>query len=934
MSNKYVVVDLETTGHSPKKGDKIIQFAAVVVENGEITDTYSSLVNPGQPIPAFIEELTGLNDQMVKNAPTFSEIAPRIHSLLEGAYFVAHNVLFDLSFLQEELIMAGFEGFYGSVIDTVELSRFLIPTADSYKLGDLAIREGLNHDRPHQADSDSYVTAELLIILLDRLKQLPIVTLHQLLKLSGGLKSDIEQIIEEYIQIKETKIEDLPFDLEVYRGIALKKRKDKGKPISLEKPQYPLSDEDKEQLFQRAFPSFEKRLGQFRMMDTIFQSFQKNEHALIEAGTGVGKSIAYLLPAALFSKEKGEPVVISTYTTQLQEQLLEKDIPLLEGMLSSPLTVVLLKGRQHYISLARFEQSLKDDDDNYDTTLTKMQILVWLTETETGDYDEINLSSGGAIYWDKIKNDESIFMQNKSWFSRDFYLNSKKAAGNADMIITNHSLLLSDLVSEHPILPEYQYVIIDEGHHFEKAAGKYFGLSFDYLSTRLLLNRLGTMEQRQLLYKLDNLLSIQGNEHLPSPLHSFEVNEIMQELHLEMDDFFRILAMTVKIKVKSSTSTRMSYRLRDSDSSKEWKAALNSAERFSFLLKDLIGDTEKKLQIMKKNEHKLKGGDRAFLEEISSLVQKMKEMREGLKETVLRKNPEYVNWIELDTRSPQNMATLYTQPVTISGLLKERFFDQKKSAIITSATLTVKNSFSFILKELGLKDSKVHLAQIPSHFPYEEQVQLVVPNDLPEIKSVTLDEYVAAISEHIISIAEASKGRMLILFTSYDMLRKTYNLVKESGLLDEFILIAQGITGGSRTRMTRNFRRFDKAILFGTSSFWEGIDLPGEDLSCLVIVRLPFSPPDEPITEAKCELIKKNGGNPFYEYSLPEAVLRFKQGFGRLIRTNQDRGFIVIFDRRVVTTTYGKAFLQSIPSIPVLKQSIDETVQLIHAWLP
>ena len=212
-------------------------------------------------------------------------------------------------------------------------------------------------------------------------------------------------------------------------------------------------------------------------------------------------------------------------------------------------------------------------------------------------------------------------------------------------------------------------------------------------------------------------------------------------------------------------------------------------------------------------------------------------------------------------------------------------------------------------------------------------MKLIVPEDLPEINMVSVDEYVASIAEHIISIAEATKGRMLILFTSYEMLKKAYEIIKESGFLDDFALIAQGITSGSRSRLTRNFQRFEKAILFGTSSFWEGIDIPGEDLSCLIIVRLPFSPPDEPLTAAKCEKIKNNGGNPFQDFSLPEAVIRFKQGFGRLIRTKTDRGIIFVFDRRLVTTRYGKDFLESIPKVSVEKRNIGEIVEIITEWM-
>ncbi|MGJ7920009.1 exonuclease domain-containing protein, partial [Neobacillus sp. LXY-4] len=384
MNNKYVVIDLETTGNSPKRGDKIIQFAAVVIENGKITKQFNSLVNPQQKIPVFIEELTGLNDDMVHDAPLFSEIAEKVASLLEDAYFVAHNVLFDLSFLQDELIESGMNGFYGPVLDTVELARILFPTADSYKLSDLALQEGLEHDRPHQADSDAFVTAQLFINFLNRLEELPEKTLKQLAKLSGGLKSDIQMLLEDLLEHKQQRVEIIKPELEIYRGLAIKKSQSLDDDKKQNTANYPFSEAEKESLMKNAFPVYEKRQGQFLMMDSIYHSFQSGQHALIEAGTGVGKSLAYLIPGAIFAKQTGQSVVISTYTTQLQQQLMEKDIPLLKKMLPFPIKTCLLKGRGHYISLAKFEQSLVEEDDNYDTTLTKMQILIWLTETQTG----------------------------------------------------------------------------------------------------------------------------------------------------------------------------------------------------------------------------------------------------------------------------------------------------------------------------------------------------------------------------------------------------------------------------------------------------------------------------------------------------------------------------------------------------------------------
>ncbi|WP_079509527.1 ATP-dependent DNA helicase DinG [Mesobacillus jeotgali] len=930
MSQKFVVVDLETTGNSPKKGDRIIQFGAVLIEGGQITGRFSSLVNPLQEIPVFIEELTGISDSMVSNAPLFQEIAPQVSEMLEDAYFVAHNVLFDLSFLQEELLNAGQEGFYGPVIDTVEMARILYPTADSFKLTDLAAKEELRHDRPHQADSDAQVTAELLLIMLDAVKSLPMVTVKELAKLSEGLKSDLHLIFEEILKDKESRLETLPEEIEVFRGIALRKRPVIGN-VEYQVIDFPGAIEEKQALLQKALTGFEARQGQFLMMDLVYEAFLKGGHALIEAGTGVGKSLGYLIPAAIYSLENKQPVVISTYTTQLQEQLLTNDVPKLKQALGRRLNISLLKGRSHYISMARFEQTLREIEENYDTALTKMQILVWLTHTETGDYDELNLSSGGMLFWNKVKNDHSFFIKAKQWEEFDFYKRAIDNAQNADLLITNHSMLLADLVSEKGKLPKYEHVVLDEGHQFEKAAGKYFGESLDYIAVRLVLNQIGLFEQNQLFYKLETIMNndgVLGAERL----HTFEINQLISDLVYETDELFKLAGTYARKSIKNKASgSKIHASLVPDRENRFWTALKTTAERFYFHLKDLIDALEKRLEDAWRSPDSFTRKQRAVLEEVVQVKEDLDQICQTAK-TLFKDDNSHVRWIEADTRSLQNSTAIFSRPVNVSEYLAEKFFTRKKSVVVTSATLSVNQSFSFIKRELGLKNVMIE-KQIPSPFSYGSQIKLVVPDDLPDIKTVSDDDYVAAITEHIISIAEATRGRMLILFTSHEMLKKTYNLIKESGLLEDFVLIAQGITAGSRTRLTRNFQRFDKAILFGTSSFWEGVDIPGEDLSCLIIVRLPFSPPDEPLTAAKCSLIKENGGSPFSDLSLPEAILRFKQGFGRLIRTSDDRGLIFVFDRRLVTTKYGNAFIRSIPDVAVEEKSITEIVDLVHRWL-
>jgi ATP-dependent DNA helicase DinG len=933
MLNKFVVVDLETTGNNPKKGDRIIQFAAVVVEDGVITDRFSSLINPNRSIPVFIEELTGLNDKMVKDAPLFSEIASKVDNMLEGAYFVAHNVLFDLSFLQEELIQAGYEGFYGSVLDTVEMARFLYPTADGYKLSDLAERENLAHDRPHQADSDAEVTAELLLILMKMLTELPIITIQQLTLLAGGLKSDLQQLMEEILEQKGKDTEILPETIEIYNELALKKLPtNETYKTNQEKFQYPINEEEKVELIIQGIQNFEKRTGQFTMMDGVYQAFQRNTHALIEAGTGVGKSLGYLLPVAFFANQKKIPVVVSTHTIQLQEQILYKEIPLLTKMLPFKVKSVLLKGRNHYLSLEKFTRALRDENDNYDTTLTKMQILVWLTRTDTGDRDELNLSSGGNIFWNKIRNEQTVFTRNKTWLERDFYLRAKKAAEDADIIITNHSLLLSELTGENKILPDFNYAVIDEGHHFEKVASQFVGLSLDYLSTRLLISQFGQNEQRFLYTELEQLIAARRNKK-EELVEAEKINQMMTELSYEVDEFFKLTAIYAKTKSSVRKGiNRAKVHFSREDRGKEKVALLHSAERFSFLLKDIQILISNRLDMILGEQDFLSVNQKNKLEEIILFLTDIEELRNTVQECFI-KDSNYVKWIEIDFRSQQNVTTFFAQPTFVAATLKDKFFQMKQSVVLTSATLTVNHSFDFIIHGLGLDPEMVTKMSIPSPFEYKNQVQLLIPEDIPEINSVSLEDFVIAITEHIITIAESTKGRMLILFTAHEMLRKTYELIKESGFLNDFVMIAQGITSGSRTRLTRNFQRYDKAILLGTSSFWDGVDIPGEDLSCLIIVRLPFSPPDDPFTDAKCQIIKQQGGNPFSEYSLPEAILRFKQGFGRLIRTETDRGIIIVFDKRIITTKYGNAFLQSIPPVQVKKGTMNDLVANISSWL-
>ncbi|WP_108671153.1 ATP-dependent DNA helicase DinG [Peribacillus acanthi] len=928
MAQRYVVVDLETTGNSPKKGDRIIQFAGVVIEDGIITDQFSTYINPGRPISIFIEELTGINDSMVIDSPTFEEVAPKIISLLQDSCFVAHNVLFDLSFLQDELTRCGFEGFYGSTIDTVELARIMRPTADSYKLSSLAEKEGLNHDRPHQADSDALVTAQLFIKLYDDLKVLPLVTLKHMLRLSYSLKSEISELLSTIVKERMTHHILHTDDVVVFRGIALKDCKEnelEGGSI----PDYPFKHNQKMEYFKKGFLDAEERQNQLTMMDLVYKCMDEKKSALIEAGTGLGKTLGYLIPAAFYSRKHHQPVIISTNTLQLQGQLWSVELPKLEAMLPFAIRSTILKGKNNYLSLPKFERALKSKDNHYDTALAKLQILVWLTNTETGDKDELNFSSGGELFWEKLQNDDYMIPAFEApWQPVDFYARAKRKAQVSDLIFTNHAFLMADILSKDDSVIKDGIMIIDEAHQLENAASRFLGENIDYDYMKMMLNKWGTIDQRQLFYKG---IEITKSLHLSVSSSS---DSFVQDIQFEMDELFFMVSNRARQRLAGKGFTKETILLRslwESDRTRE--SFINAAERLSSSIQKLVHEMRKIIHLICDNEHDLSKNNMYYISEVNLLIQYFTELSNRFIHFAKESDKDYIIWVEFNKNSPHHGVSFFSQPIYGGKNLWQRFFSNQKCNILTSSTLTTGGSFQFIKNQLGLSDIPLQTAIYPSPFAYHDKVKLLIPVEISDINSVSNDEYINQTVEHISIATIASKGRTLVLFNSYDMLRKAYVEMKNDPKLSDFNIFAQGITGGSRTRIIRNFQSMDRAVLLGTASFWEGVDIPGEKLSCVMMVRLPFSSPTEPITEARCNDIKDAGKNAFSSYSLPEAILRFKQGFGRLIRTERDKGLLIVLDRRIITTEYGKSFIKSIPKINLQEVNKDEMVEIINEWL-
>ncbi|WP_087971507.1 ATP-dependent DNA helicase DinG [Oceanobacillus rekensis] len=931
--DKFVVVDLETTGHSPSKNDKIIEAGIVVIENNVITDTHTTLLNPSKSIPPFIENLTGISDKDVHKAPLFYEKADKIIEIFKDSYLIAHNVAFDLGFLNAELAANGREKLTNPVLDTVELSRILFPEAPSYKLGQLAEYLDIKHTDPHRALSDAFVTAKLFLKLKEKLESLPYETIDHLLKIEKMFISDVREILS-------NRLDKLAFstnsnhNIVSFKGLAFKHREDNLNETPIVETSFGeyLDDIYEENgSMQRQFTKYEKRPGQRDMSETIYDSFQSSNHALIEAETGTGKSLGYLIPAVYEAVKTNQKIIISTYTTQLQSQLLDEEIPSIRKLTDIPFKVALLKGKSHYISLEKFSHELdSNQSDNYDTALTKAMLLVWLTETDTGDIDEIQLPTSGYFFYKKISTDaESNVDPQSQWFSRSFYQKARRKAQKANIIITNHALLCTDMFNDYQFLPKYEKVIIDEAHHFEDTASRHYGLNLDYINMQFMLNQIGHTNDGKMFSKVIANYKLTEEQ---IPLEKWD--SIFDNMKYEIDDLFQQLYQYVVTKHKANKSLsdigRLQYHFQEEkEDQTTWATIKEMVSRVTFYMRDLIHILSLTEQHLSRQET-LEKYDKEDLQAMSIIFQKFID---GLELLFFTEGAvPQIKWIEIDTKGTKNAVYLYSEPSDISELLAEEFFQNKKSVIMTSATLTMKNSFDFIQKRLGIKVERLITKQIDSPFSYKEQVQLLIPDDFPDIKYGKMDDFIYATCEAIISLAEITKGRMLVLFTSYDMLKKSYTLLKEIIRDNEFVLIGQGITSGSRSRLKKNFQTFDQAILLGTSSFWEGVDIPGEDLSCLMIVRLPFQPPNHPVFEAKSKILKENGKNGFMELSLPNAVIKFKQGFGRLIRSSSDRGIVFVCDARIIKARYGKYFTESIPNVPVSFDSTRNLMTKAEEW--
>jgi len=939
MPPTYVALDLETTGLDADR-DTIIEVGAVKFRDDEVLETFSTFVNPGRPIPRQITDLTGIRDDDVAGAPGLHDVLPRLARFVGQRPIVGHSVGFDLSFLRRHSRL-----FENEALDTFELAGVLIPHAERYSLKALAQMLGIEMERAHRALDDAQATHRLFRALLLRAVSLPPRLLKEIVghgeRAGWAAASFFRAALEEAArhppeQRARPRLGVAPEGL-------LFATAEQARPLQPAAERTMLDVEELAALlkesgaFEAHFPGYEHRPQQVAMLRGLARALNRSEHLLVEAPTGVGKSLAYLIPAVHWAVQNGERVVVSTNTINLQEQLYHKDLPDLARVLPFEFRAAVLKGRSHYLCPARLQALRRRGANSPDEARVLAKVLVWLPETADGDGDELFLPNPveRALWWQLSADYEGCDPEHCRRFHEGtcYFYNARRVAESAHLIIVNHALLLADVAVQNRALPEYKYLIVDEAHHLETATTN--GLSFetDRTSLRRLLSEIGKVgPSGRVTGLLAEVIGRCQKARLPSDVME-QVELFVGKIGLaadratrELGVFFDRLDEFVE-EQKEGRHSQYSFRPRITSGMRvqpAWETVEITWDDANAPLV-AVADGLERLAGSLDGLSSSDVPDADGFEELQALVlgvgQRLAETRGQIRQMITQPSPSLIYWLESDPRNDH--LSLHAAPLHVGLLVEEHLFHKKESVVLTSATLRTSGTFDFLRERLNAWEAD-ELA-VGSPFDYETSTLVYLVNDVPEPGR---PGYQRAVEQGMAALFRATQGRALALFTSYSQLRATLRAIRAPLTQAGITVQAQG-QGISRAQLLQNFRTGQRQVLLGTRSFWEGVDVPGEALSCLAIARLPFSVPSDPIFAARAETFEQ----PFFEYAVPETILRFLQGFGRLIRTRTDRGVVVVFDRRLLTKSYGPLFIESLPEPTVRRGSVALLPRAAAEWL-
>jgi DNA polymerase-3 subunit epsilon/ATP-dependent DNA helicase DinG len=942
LSRVYISLDIETTGLKPDV-DEILEVGAVRFKGDRVFDTYNQLVRPAQPIPYKIQQLTGITPAAVVGAPPLSQILPDLQRFVADSPIIGHNIEFDLSFLRKHHLFAQNEA-----VDTFELASILLPHASRYSLTALVDYLGVTlppEGQAHRALDDALATRALFDALLDQARRLDSAVIDEIARIATKTTWSLGVIFKDLSRERRhvgpagslgQQLAAKGF-LGDEGGLALIQH-DNRRPDPPLKPAAtpsPLPMEtlcrmlESGGLFEKSFKGFEHRSQQVDMMAHLIGAFNQAEHTMIEAGTGTGKSMAYLIPAIYWAVQNGERVVISTNTINLQDQLLNKDIPMLQKILPVDFKAVALKGRSNYVCPRRVQMFQNKESHTPRELRLLAKLMVWLPSTTTGDREEIFMPDYvEQALWSQVASDGTICTPRHCTAETCFYARARRDAESAHVIIVNHALLLADVGVDNKIIPEYKYLIVDEAHHLEDSVTNQLSFTLDQKTTTQLLRELsqplrGADHRVGFIREVGRRCQAAVPTSLQADVADIEnkAHEALEKLTGTAKQLFIALQHFLS-EFPGSRTYNPKIRLTDEVRS---HPAWSNVELGWDNLDATLKDASKALGILYTMLTEMESYDVPNWEELLANLAyyrgRLDEIRSNLKVILSTPHPDRILWVEQNVQNQE--ISLHNAPLHVGGLVQEFLIKPKKSVVFTSATLRTNNAFDYFQERLDLQEATE--AAVGSPFDYEHNTLLYLPMDIPEPNT---PNYQKTANEALIKLIKQIRGRTLVLFTAYTQLRQAAEALKGPLAREGIVLYQQG-DGSSRRQMIENFKNSEQAVLLGTRSFWEGVDIPGPALSCVVITRVPFAVPSDPIVSARAETFD----DAFNQYSVPQAILMFRQGFGRLIRTQTDRGVVVIFDKRVTSKGYGRAFLDSLPALTEHRGSLDSLPHIAENWI-
>ncbi|MFL2640473.1 MAG: helicase C-terminal domain-containing protein [Dehalococcoidia bacterium] len=921
FSEVCVALDLEMTGLRPES-DQIIEIGAVKFQGETILETFEALIDPDRDIPTFVTLLTGISNEDVKGKPKFQEVAADFVEFMGDHSIVGQNISFDLAFLAQQDVHPK-----NLVYDTRDLSRLIRPDATDHGLAGLAKELLVVNDDPHRALSDADTTMKVFNQLFVRFSELDSKTkylLNSLVK-KGGDDWSIGRVIGEACKLADFETVTVNDQINsIIDRIANNAKDHVAKPTTRNKPEETTNSNSGIQLSMDSLSTmenYEERPQQKEFATAAWDALTKGTNLYAEAPPGTGKSIAYLMPALRYAMETGNQVVIATANKNLQEQLSEVEIPKVLNILGlgrSDLSYLSLKGQGNYICATKFQAMMNRSDLTIDEIQFMLRINIWLTRTNAGDMGELYLNNAERSFLNQMAVNSTDHKLNciLEKDNRCFVSIARMASKASDVVVTNHALLIADSKQENGIFSDTKHLIIDEAHNIEREATTQYT---EVITEGQINNIFNSFEEGG---RILGILQGQANVILTNRIKeevTVQLNTTQErsKYGLEIAGHFFDSLSTLEASIRKASDggenvTRIPQSMGDEES---WSMVNESLMNLKEILSSfkhtlenlgsfLIDENNTQVELILNNQ--ISRID-SFLERLEMIFDKDNENR--------------ITWISRNNDSSVGRSVYYA-PLDVSKVLYDNLFDKQQSIILCSGTMTADNSFEYIKSRLGLDQAEEIILGSP--FELESAIQVIVPEDMPTPDQSTYDK---AVADLISSISKKADGGVLVLFTSHGAIRRAYNQVKIELKELDINLMAQGIDGPP-DRLVAMTKQTPRSVIFGAASFWEGVDLPGDLLKVLIIPRLPFAVPSDPIVAARSETYV----SPFMEYTLPASILRFRQGIGRLIRTSSDSGIIVLLDSRLLNRRYGTMYLDSLPTTNLVTPQIGLVPEAISNW--